>query len=421
MTQASTSTSSSTPAGASRLALPIVLAITFLSALGMTIVFPVMPFIVKGYVGDPGQIALWAGILDAVYAACSLVAGPFLGALSDRIGRQPVLVVSLVGGAIGWLVLGAGGALWVLLAGRIIAGLTAGDMSVGFAYMADITAPEDRARRYGLAGAVAGVATLVGPAIGGVLAPINLAAPLFIAAGLSALTALIAFFLMPESLRAERRTSGLVMSNLNPFRTIAAALNRPALRPLLVAFGLMGFALAILATTVPVFALDVLGWGPTQVGLLLSAVGVTDIIVQGGLLGLLLRRLGEGRVVILGLGLIGIASGVLVIVGWLVPIPALLVVATLLFAASEGGTGATLQGLLSQATGEDEQGWLAGSMSAIGSIAQLVGPILAGLLYAQVSRTAPYVLIVLVAVVAMVLVSRPAAELVTDGAAPATA
>lgn len=210
-------------------------------------------------------------------------------------------------------------------------------------------------------------------------------------------------------------------SNLNPFRTIAGALNRPALRPLLVAFGLMGFALAILATSVPVFAPDVLGWGPAQVGLLLSAVGVTDIIVQGGLLGLLLRRLGERRVVILGLGSIGIASAGLVLVGWLVPIPALLVVATLLFAASEGGTGPTLQGILSQATGQDEQGWLAGSMSAIGSITQLVGPILAGLLYAQVSRTAPYVLIMLVAVIAVVLVSRPAAELVTDGASPATA
>ena len=387
----------------------------------MTIVFPVMPFIVKSYVGDPGQIALWAGILDAVYAACSLVAGPFLGALSDRIGRKPVLVVSLIGGALGWLVLGVGGALWVLLVGRMIAGLTAGDMSVGFAYMADITAPEDRARRYGLAGAVAGVATLIGPAIGGLLAPIDLAAPLFISAGLSALTALIAFGLLPESLPAERRTAGLEMSQLNPFRTIAGALGRPSLRPLLLAFGLMGFALAILATSVPVFALDVLGWGPTQVGLLLSAVGVTDIIIQGGLLGVLLRHLGERRVVILGLGSIGVASAALVFVGWLAPVPVLLVAATLLFAASEGGTGATLQGMLSQATGEDEQGWLAGSMSAIGSITQLVGPILAGVLYAQVSRTAPYILIVLVAVVAVALVRKPAAESVAESVTPATA
>ncbi len=225
---------------------------------------------------------------------------------------------------------------------------------------------------------------------------------------------------LPESLPAERRTDRVVLADLNPIRTVTGALARPALRPLLVVFGLMGFALAILASSVPVFALDVLAWGPIQVGLLLSAVGVMDIIVQGGLLGLALRVAGERRVVVMGLAGIGIASLVLVIVGSLAPLPWLLVIATLLFATSEGATGATLQGMLSQAASEDEQGWLAGAMSGIGSITQLVGPLLAGVLYAQVSPTAPYVVIVAVAAVALTLLRKPGDAPVADPAlAPA--
>jgi len=245
------------------------------------------------------------------------------------------------------------------------------------------------------------------------LAPVDLAAPLFVAAGLSAATALIALLALPESLPADRRSDRMTIGDLNPIRTVSGALSRPSLRPLLLAFGLMGFALAVLATSVPVFALDVLTWGPTQVGLLLSAVGVTDIVVQGGLLGIALRVLGERRLVMAGLAGIAVANGVLVLVGWLAPFPWLLVAATLLFAMAEGATGATLQGMLSRAAGEDEQGWLAGAMSAIGSITQLVGPLLAGVLYAQVSRTAPYALGVAVVLVALALVRRPNA--VADG------
>ena len=192
-----------------RLPLVIILAVSFLSTVGMALVFPVLPFLVGSHIGDAGSTAFWVGILEAVYAACAFVAAPFLGALSDRIGRRPVLIVSLIGSAIGWVLFGLGGALWVLFFARIVDGLTAGDMSVAFAYLADITAPEDRARRFGLAGAIGGVGFLVGPAIGGLLASVSLAAPMFAAAAVSVLTAILAAVVLPESLdpASERSSS----------------------------------------------------------------------------------------------------------------------------------------------------------------------------------------------------------------------
>lgn len=209
-----------------RLPLLVILAISLLSALGMGIVFPVLPFVVRPYVGSTGDLAFAVGAIDSVYAACALLAAPLLGALSDRIGRRPVLVASLVGSAVGWTVFGIGGAIWVLVLARIVDGLTAGDMSVAFAYLADITPAEDRAKRFGLAGAVSGVGFLVGPALGGMLAPISLTLPLFLAAATTAVTALLALVVLPESLSREQRAAARP-ADLNPIRPLFDALRRP--------------------------------------------------------------------------------------------------------------------------------------------------------------------------------------------------
>ena len=290
-----------------RLPLVIILAVSFLSTVGMALVFPVLPFLVGAHVGDAGSTAFWVGILEATYAACAFVAAPFLGALSDRIGRRPVLIVSLIGSAIGWVMFGLGGALWVLLLARVIDGLTAGDMSVAFAYLADITAPEDRARRFGLAGAVGGVGFLVGPAIGGLLATVNLAAPMLAAAAVSLLTAILAAVVLPESLDPERRTTRLSLSDINPLRAIGDAVRRPGLGSLILVFALAAVPLALFGGNVPVLTKDVLSWNTVEVGLLMSGVGIVDIIVQGGLLAVMLRIMGD-RGVVVG-GLLGQAFG----------------------------------------------------------------------------------------------------------------
>ncbi|HEY4189818.1 MAG TPA: MFS transporter [Candidatus Limnocylindrales bacterium] len=390
-----------------RVALAIMLAITFLSTMGFTLVFPVLPFIVERLVGDTGSVAVWVGVLGSVYAGCALFAAPILGTLSDRIGRKPVLVVSLVGTAVGWILFGIGGSIAVLLVARIIDGVTAGDQAVAFAYLADITEPDERPRIFGLVGAVSGVGLLIGPAIGGLLAGIDLALPIFAAAAATGLTALLALIALPESLEPAKRATGSTPADLNPFGTLMAAVKRPGLGSRILVFALLVFTLTVVSTNFPVLTLDVLSWGPTQLGLLLSVVGVVDIVVQGGLLGLMVKAAGERGVVIGGLlGLVG-ASALIIIVASVVPSAALFVAAALVFAVSEGATSATLQATLSQSVEAAEQGGLAGGLSSVSSAVGLIAPLLAGALYAGVSPAAPYVLSLGAIVAALVLmVSR---------------
>ncbi|HEY3339716.1 MAG TPA: MFS transporter [Propionicimonas sp.] len=400
----------------STLAWPLLIAITFLTTIGMTIVFPVLPFILREYVPE-ASLALWVGVLESVYALCAFIAAPFLGSFSDRFGRKPILVISVLGSAAGYLMFGIGGALWVLLVSRIIDGLTAGDLPVMFAYLADITPPEDRAKRYGLLGALGGIGTMVGPAIGAFLATISLSAPVFATAAIAALIGLLSAFLLPESLKQENRTTELKLAELHPFTVISAAFGRKELRALLIAFTLVSIPFAFFVNNVSVLALDAIQWGPTQVGLLLSGVGVVDIIIQGALLGPLVKRFGERGVVVAGMvgqliGCLGLA-----LVASLVPLSGLLASAALMFAAGQGGMQAALDGVMSSSVGADEQGWLAGGMSSLGSAVQMTAPLLAGWLYG-ISHGAPYWLSVgLIALAAFTLAQSTRRTAAADVAA----
>ena len=395
-------TDAPTPTATSKLAWPLLIAITFLTTIGMTIVFPVLPFILREYVPE-ASLALWVGVLESVYALCAFIAAPFLGSFSDRFGRKPILVISVLGSAVGYVMFGIGGALWVLLVSRIIDGLTAGDMPVMFAYLADITAPEDRAKRYGLLGALGGIGTMVGPAIGAFLATISLSAPVFATAAIAALIGVMSAFLLPESLKPENRSTELKLAELHPFKVISAAFARKELRALLIAFTLVSIPFAFFVNNVSVLALDAVAWGPTQVGLLLSGVGVVDIIIQGALLGPMVTRFGERGVVVAGMVGQGFGCLGLALVASFVPMSWLLASAALMFAAGQGGMQAALDGVMSSSVGADEQGWLAGGMSSLGSAIQMTAPLIAGWLYG-ISHGAPYWLSVgLVAVAAITL------------------
>jgi DHA1 family tetracycline resistance protein-like MFS transporter len=402
------------PINAPRLAWPLIVAINFLATIGMTIVLPVLPFVIQEYVPE-ASLALWVGILESVYALCAFVAAPFLGSLSDRFGRKPILVISVLGSAVGFVMFGIGGALWVLLVSRIIDGLTAGDMPVMFGYIADITPAEDRAKRFGLLGALGGIGFMVGPAIGAFLAKISLSAPVFATAAIAALIGVLSAVVLPESLAKENRRLELKLEELHPFKVISAAFARKELRALLVGFTLISIPFAFFANNISVLALDSISWGPTEVGLLVSGVGVTDIIIQGALLGVLVKRFGERGVVVGGMvgqlvGCLGLA-----VVASLLPWPWLLASAGLVFAAGQGGMQAALDGLMSSSVGADEQGWLAGGLTSLGSAVQMTAPLLAGWLYG-VSHGAPYWLSVgLIALAAVTLMrstkaTRPGIE-----------
>ena len=378
------------PTGVAKRAWPLLIAISFLATMGMTIVIPVLPFVVQRYLPGGTNLALWVGILESVYALCAFLAAPALGVLSDRYGRKPVLIISVLGSAIGYLLFGIGGAIWVLLLSRIIDGLTAGDMPVLFAYLADITPPEDRAKRYGMLGALSGVGFMIGPAAGGLLAQLDLNAPVFVTAAIALVVGVLAAVALAETHRPENRITSVKLINLQPFTIVKDAFARRELRALLIGFALISLPFAFFVNNFSVLALDTLNWGPTQVGLLTSRIGVTDIVIQGGLLGLLIRLMGDRGVVIAGMlgqliGCIGLA-----VTATFVPSAAIFGAAALLFGASQGAQTAALEGMLSTAVDASEQGWLAGAFSSLGSVTQMLGPLLAGWLYASLSHTAPY-------------------------------
>ncbi|QXT63801.1 MFS transporter [Tessaracoccus palaemonis] len=195
---------------ADRRAWIMLIVITMLTTAGMTVVLPILPFVVLRYVPDQSHLAVWVGVLETVNALCAFLVAPLLGRVSDRFGRRPVIVVAGFGAAMGYLLFGIGGSIWVLLLGRIIQGLTAGDLPALFAYLADITPPEQRARRFGILGALSGVGTMIGPAVGGLLATISIALPVFVTAAIAATIALLSVSCSPRAspARTARRPSG---------------------------------------------------------------------------------------------------------------------------------------------------------------------------------------------------------------------
>lgn len=403
-----------------RHAWPLLVTLSFLNAMGMSIVFPVLPFLVGRYVPE-AELGLWVGVLEAIYATCAFLVAPFLGALSDRIGRRPVIIIGVFGSALGFALFGVAGSLWLLVVARVVQGLTAGDLPAMFGYVADITPEQDRAKRFGFLGAVTGVAFMVGPAVGGPLAQVGLALPVLATAAISALVGVLGLVVLPESLLPENRSGRIVLRNLHPFKVVADALARPRLRPLLIGFALITVPFLFFSSNFSVLALDTIGWGPTQVGLFMSVVGVLDLVIQGWLLGVLVPRLGERGVVIAGAatqlaGCLGLA----VAAQW-VPVPVLLVTAALVLASGQGATNAALEGLMSNSVAANEQGWLAGGTQSVMSAAQMAGPLLAGWLYSALGHPAPYWLgTALIAVAAVALVrtlTRPPAAAGEDGLA----
>lgn len=385
----------------------MLIALTMLTVIGMTTVFPVMPFIVQSYLPAGDQnLALWVGALEGVNALCALIAAPFFGALSDRIGRRPVIIIASFGAVIGYVVFGIGGALWVLLLGRIIQGITAGDMPALFAYLADITPPEKRAKRFGMLGALNGIAFMIGPAVGGLLATIDLHLPVFATAGAALLVAILSVFLLPESLAPANRAPKLTFDNIHPVKVIVRAFRRPELRGLLISFALLTVPFIFFTSNFSVLAIDTVHWNPTQIGFLLATIGVIDIAVQGGLLALLLPRIGERAVILIGMVGQGIACLALVGLATVFAEPWIFILGVLMLGAAQGLTQAPLDGLMSSAVGDDEQGQVAGAIQSVGSAIQMLGPLIAGLLYSSVSHAAPYVTAVVLIVAAAVTFSR---------------
>lgn len=373
----------------SRNAILFLVVVAFLNTMGMTIIGPVVPFMTLRHLNNPSNLAIVVAWMTSIYGICQLVAAPGLGLLSDRFGRRPILFICLLGSAIGYLLFGLGGSLWILFLGRIIDGLTGGNFSVLFAYIADITEPEERGKYFGIVGGFSGVGFIVGPSIGGLLATINYNTPFLVAAAVILLDIVWGFFFLPESLSKEYRVTSIRLRDLNPLKQMGNVFTMANLRWLLLAGFFYFFPFAILISNLTILLKDSLGWNATQAGIISTLVGVVDILVQGVLVGKLLPIFGDVKLSIGSLILVA-TSYILLGAISLIASPILLVAGVILFAGSGGLVENALRGLTSRLVGPRQQGLVGGASQSMQSLAMILGPLFGGLLYVQFGHATPY-------------------------------
>jgi DHA1 family tetracycline resistance protein-like MFS transporter len=363
------------PPAPPRAAVAFILVTALLDVMSMGIIVPVLPQLIEQLSGSTSAAGIWNGLFVALWAAMQFLCSPVIGSLSDRFGRRPVILISVAGLALDFLLMALAPNLWWLALGRILAGVTSSSFTSTFAYMADITPPEKRARGYGLIGAAFSGGFVAGPLLGGVLGEISLRAPFWAAAGLSALAFFYGLFVLPESLAREKRMA-FSWKRANPFGALTLLRSHPELSSLSIVNFLLYFAHHLFSAVFVLYAGDRYGWGAWQVGTLLALVGLMDMGVQGLLVGPVVKRLGDRATMVTGLsfGAIGIAAMGLAPTGWLF-------VAAMLPNALWGLAMPTIQSLMTQRVSESEQGQLQGANNSVGSIAGIVSPLFFGAVY----------------------------------------
>jgi DHA1 family tetracycline resistance protein-like MFS transporter len=357
----------------------LVIGVTVLNAVGMTIVMPLFPFLLGAYL-PADRIAGWMSALVSVFALCQFLAAPFFGALSDRFGRKPVLLLSLLGSAIGYGLLGAGGALWVLFAGRIIDGLTAGNQSALFAYISDATAPEERGKWFGYLGGAIGLGFMIGPAIGGLLGTSSITLPFFVTAAITLLSMLCIWILVPESLSPEKRTRHLSLGSLNTFAGFRDVLSIAPARSLLVMGAFFYVGLNIWQFNASLYFKDVFGWGPSWIGGVFVLIGVCDILSRVVVLPWALKRWTDRTVGTIGLA--GLAIGLsLLFASAFLPWATLVAAAVACIVLGEGLFDPSYNARLSVSVPENQQGLLQGTNQSLQALYHIAVPLGAAAIY----------------------------------------
>lgn len=356
-------------------AIGFILVTAALDILSMGLVIPVLPPLIEEFVGSSSGAGWWNGLLVALWAGAQLAASPILGSLSDRYGRRPVVLISTAGLAADWVLMALAPNLWWLAVGRILGGATSASFTVIYAYMADIAAPEDRAKGFGLIGAAFAGGFVLGPALGGLLGEIGPRAPFWAAAAMSTLAFAYGLFILPESLKPENRMA-FSWKRANPFGAMALLGRHTDLTRLAVVNFLLYFAHHVFSAVFVLYAAHRFGWSPWQVGASLALAGLLDMAVQGGVTGAAVRRFGDRRVMVFGL-LGGVAG--LAMLGWAPT--GLLFVLALFPNALWGLAMPTLQALMTRRVGENEQGQLQGANMSVASVAGVASPLFFGWIY----------------------------------------
>lgn len=362
-----------------KMTLWIIVGIVLLNSVGFSIVLPLLPFLVGKYLPSQ-QVVVGMSALMSVFAACTFFAAPVFGALSDRYGRKNILIISLLGSVVGYVLFGIGGALWILFVGRIIDGLTAGNISTLFAYISDSTEPEERTKWFGYISSVMGIGKIGGPALGGWLGSIALSLPFFVTAGLLFLSGVAVYFLLPESLAPEKRTKHVTLRSFNTFSHIREIFSLKEITLLLLLGVLFYIGLGVFQFNFTIFLKDIYKWGPVFIGNILTLIGVCEIISRALLLPWLLKHFSEKSIGIAGL--IGFGTGLgLIAASIYVHSVVLISLAVICIITGEGLFDPTYNGKLSQSIDERKQGKLQGVNQSLQSANNMLVPLGAAVIY----------------------------------------
>lgn len=361
--------------GGRRATIAFIFVTAVLDIVAMGIVIPVLPTLIEQFVGSNARAGVINGAFVALWAGMQFIASPVIGSLSDQYGRRPVILLSTAGLTLDYLLMALAPNLWWLALGRLIAGVTSASFTTVYAYMADITAPEQRARAYGLIGAAFSGGFVAGPLLGGVLGEISPRAPFWVAGAMGAVAFLYGLLILPESLPGNRRMT-FSWRRANPFGAMRLLRSHHELFGLTAVNFLLYFAHHVFSAVFVLYAAYRYGWSAWEVGLVLALVGALDMVVQGWLVGPFTRRLGDRRTMIFGLfgGALGVACMGLAPTGVLF---ALAMIPNALW----GLAMPTIQSLMTQRVSESEQGQLQGANMSVASIAGVLSPLFFGAVY----------------------------------------
>ena len=363
----------------------------FLIGLGLTIVNPVIPFMVEQYTKNTQQQATTVTLLSAIYAFSMFLAAPMLGALSDRFGRKIILISSLFGSAIGYYLFGFGGALWILFLGRIIEGLTGGEISAILAYFADLTPIESRTKSFGWISATVGIGTAAGPLIGGFLAQYGPAIPLYVASFLSLSNAVYGYFFMPESLTKRERTRNLSLQQINPFKQLQLVFTFRSVKWLLITGFLIWLPNGSFQAIFAQFSIDTFHLSPIIIGFTFSLIGIMDIFAQLLIMPILLKFWRENQIITMGITSEMIGYSVIILSAFYGSIPCF-IIGMVFFGLGDAIFSPSYNGLISTYASKEDQGKIQGASQSIQALARVICPMIVGQLYANFHHTMPFII-----------------------------
>lgn len=401
---------------------PFIFGTIFLDSLGIGIVLPILPDLIRRFNSNPEFVSHYLGYFMAVYALMQFVASPVLGSLSDRFGRRPILIFSLLGAGLDYLVMAFAPNLTVLFIGRLISGLTGASFTVATAYMADISDDSNRSANFGMIGAAFGLGFIVGPAIGGLMGHFGPTAPFVAAAVLNLLNFAFGYFVLPESLSAENRRK-IEWKKLNPFTSLVKVFSHKNISILIWVYVLLYLAGNSHPSIWALYTEMKFGWSPIQVGISLACVGIATAIVQGGLIRVIIPKLGEARSLFAGTAVyvVSFLAFAFATEGWMIYL--------ILFpSAFDGIAGPAIQSLITAKVPADEQGELQGSLVSLGSLTSVIAPLFYTFVFAEFSKPTapvqflgmPYIMAAVISVAALYLAYLGVRSSVSTSATPKT-